>query len=112
MSNTQKTKTTEQDQPHDDKATQETQVAEANGVAPTIQFDGHTYKVLDGQPSPKALTYIARWSVDDENMAMLLAIVEMLGAEQWDAWCKRHSSERILPFWLELNKRVGGDEGN
>ncbi len=110
MSNTQKVKTEEQ---QDAARSQQAQVGEASGASPTIQFEGHVYQLLDGQPSPKALTYIARWQVDDENLAMLLAVVEMLGQDQWDLWCRRHSSEQILPFWLELNRTTGGgDEGN
>lgn len=91
---------------------QQAQIAEANGTARSFDFEGYDYHLLEGQPSPKALTYVARWQVDDENLAMVLAMVEMLGSTQWEAWCRRHSSEQLMPFWLKLNRAAGGDEGN
>jgi hypothetical protein len=100
-----------QNQRPDAKAAQDAQQAEATGTPRTFEFDGHTYELLDGQPSPKALTYVARWQVDDENMAMVLAMRERIG-DQWDLWCERHRSEQMLDFWLQLNKVAGGGEGN
>lgn len=103
-------------QPKQNSATpqdaQEAQVAEAEGKSRSFEFDGHTYELLDGQPSPRALTYVARWQVDDENLALVLGIREMVGELQWEDWCARHRSERMLDFWLQLNKVAGGGEGN
>jgi hypothetical protein len=94
------------------KAAQDAQVAEAEGAPKRAEFDGFTYELREGQPSPRALTYVARWQVDDENMAIVLALREMLGEAQWEAWCARHKSEQLLDFWLLLNKVAGGGEGN
>ena len=94
------------------KDAQEAQQAEAQGKPRSFDFDGHTYDLLDGQPSPRALTYVARWQVDDENLALVLGIREMIGDYQWDLWCDRHKSEQMLDFWLLLNKVAGGGEGN
>ena len=96
----------------DGAAIQSAQDAEANDTPRTVEFDGHTYNVRDNQPSPKAITYIARWEVDDENLAMVLAIVEMVGQGEWARWCDNHASERINDFWLALNRAVTGTAGN
>ncbi len=94
---------------HEDQAAaQAAQVAEANGDPRTIDFHGFTYEVAPEQPSPRALEYVARWSVDDERMAMVLAIKEMIGARQWSEWCERHTTEQLSPFWFELNRVAGG----
>lgn len=98
---------------NDDKKTaQQAQVAEAEGQARSLEFEGFTYELLDGQPSPKALTYVARWQIDDENMALILSLREMLGEGQWDLWCARHDSTVIMDFWVRLNRLAGGGEGN
>lgn len=90
---------------------QQAQVDEATGAGGrSFEFDGYTYTVLDGQPSPKAVTYIARWTVDDENLAMVLAIVEMVGQDQWATWCGRHESSRINDFWQAMNQAAA--QGN
>ncbi len=101
-------KATDNGQGDDDKAAaQAAQQAEATGDPRRFDFDGHTYEILEGQPSPRALTYIARWTVDDENLAMILALREMLGEAQWELWGTRHRSERINDFWFEVNKAAG-----
>lgn len=96
----------------DGATVQAAQQAEATGQPRSFEFDGHTYEILDGQPSPRALTYVARWQVDDENLALVLGIREMVGDAQWDVWCDRHRSEQLLDFWLQLNRVAGGGEGN
>lgn len=85
-------------------AAQAAQQAEAQETPRTVDFDGHTYTILDGQPSPKAITYIARYAVDDEQLAFVPAMVEMIGREQWAAWCERHTSSQMMDFWEALNE--------
>lgn len=121
MSNT-KSKTaqsaTDQEKPEqqppqrDERAAQNAQQAEANGVPVSFEFDGYTYTLREHQPSPRAVTYIARWAVDDEQLAFIPAMVEMLGRDQWDDWCARHRSDQMLDFYGALNRAIGGDEGN
>lgn len=88
-------------------AAQQAQIAEANGDTRRFDFDGHTYTIPDGQPSPRAMEYAARLVVDEEGMAMVLAIREILGRAQWSAWCERHRSEQMTDFWIKLNEAVG-----
>lgn len=96
----------------DKAASQAAQANEALDTPATFTFDGHSYTVPDGQPSPRALTYLARWTVDDENMALVLAMQEMIGPDTWALWCTRHRSEQLMDFWRELNRHVMGAEGN
>jgi hypothetical protein len=112
MSNTKQAKAAEpkadQNGAADEQRTaQEAQVAEANGTDRTFEFDGYTYTLAADQPSPKAMEYVARWSVDDENMAMVLAIKEIIGADQWAAVCDRHKGDQLFDFWRALNKAAG-----
>ncbi len=100
------------EQQTEQRDTQNAQQAEANGVPVSFDFDGFTYTLREHQPSPKAVTYIARWSVDDEQLAFIPAMVEMLGRDQWSAWCERHKSEQMMEFWDALNRAAGGDAGN
>lgn len=109
VSNTQAKKTTADQEPDQAAMAQQAQVDEATGTPRSFEFDGHTYELLDGQPSPKAITYLARWQVDDENLAMVLAVVEMIGQSQWQQWCERHPSTRINDFWMKLNEVAGGN---
>lgn len=109
MSNTQQAKQPTDITPTDKQAQQDAQLAEANGSPVLVTFDGHTYELRDGQPSPRALTYLARWTVDDENLAVVLAIQEMVGETQWELWCTRHTSTQINDFMAEINRVAGGN---
>lgn len=92
---------------------QAAQIDEATGADRTFTYEGDSYRVLDGQPSPKAITYIARWTVNEERLAMVLAIVEMIGQEQWELWCERHGSDKINEFWLAVDAAAAaGAPGN
>lgn len=98
---------TDGDEAQAKKAAQEAQVAEAEADSPTtVEFDGHTYEILEGQPSPKAVTYIARYAVDGENLAFVPAMMEILGREQWADWCDRHKSEQMLEFFGEIDRAL------
>lgn len=95
------------DEAQEKAAAQAAQEAEANGNPRAVEFHGYTYEILEGQPSPKAVTYIARYAVDDENLALVPAMIEMIGREQWADWCDRHKSEHIMEFFIELEKAAG-----
>ena len=112
MSNTQAAKSKAEangapDEAQEKAAAQEAQQAEAEGTKRTVDFHGYTYEILDGQPSPRAVTYIARYAVDDENLAFIPAMVEMVGRDQWEDWCQRHKSADMMEFFIEVEKAAG-----
>lgn len=74
-----------------------------------VEFDGYTYRVLDGQPSPKAMGHIADY-VDEENgVYAVLFVKEMIGKRAWDEWCERHQTIQILDMMTALNEGYAGN---
>jgi hypothetical protein len=111
MSNTKTAKKAAEQQPdaEETRAAQDAQVAEANGTARTFTFDGYEYEILENQPSWKALDYVSQYAVDNNNMAMVPAIKEIIGPDQWHLAAQRHRGDQISDFWVELNKAAGGN---
>lgn len=83
--------------------------AEATSQSVTVTFEGHTYSLLEGQPSPRALTYLAKAVVDEENLAMILYLQEVVGAGAWLDWCRRHKSSDAGAFATEIGKALSGN---
>jgi len=112
MSNTRqaaKPKTEENGQADDKRAQQAAQQAEANGRSTTFEFDGFEYEILDGQPSWIALDYLARWQTDDDNMALVPAVKEIIGEDQFRLAATRHRGDQMVDFFAAMNKVAGGN---
>lgn len=110
MSNTKKAAATAENGAGEDKqAAQDAQVAEANGHAREFEFDGHTYTLQPDQPSWIALDYLARWSTDNDNMALVPAIKEIIGEQQFYEAARRHKGEQLYDFFAAMNKAAGGN---
>lgn len=87
----------------------EAREAEAAGTPVTVEFKGETYTLRDGQPSARAMTYLARWEIDNENLAVILAAREMLGSDEWDRWCDNHSAAELADFLVAVGEANGGN---
>ena len=74
-----------------------------------VEFDGHTYRVRDGQPSPKALGYAADFYDNQNSLHAVLFIKEMIGKSGWDLWCERHESSQIIDMLVALNEAFSGN---
>lgn len=109
MSNTKKATATAKPEPDEGAEAQQAQVAEANGHAREFEFDGHTYTLQPDQPSWIALDYLARWSTDNDNMALVPAIKEIIGEQQFYEAARRHKGEQLFDFFAAMNKAAGGN---
>lgn len=76
-----------------------------------VEFDGHTYTVLNGQPSPKAMGHIADYIDTDNGIYAVLFVKEMIGRSAWDEWCKNHKTAQIHDMLMALNKGYSGNSG-
>ena len=74
-----------------------------------VEFDGHTYRVRDGQPSPKAIGYIGDYIDTDNGVYAALFVKEMIGKDGWDEWCERHTTPQIQEMLLALNRAFSGN---
>ena len=81
----------------------ETASSEAVGAERVVEYGGNTYTLPPEQPSPKALEYLAMWSVEDKNMALVLYIREMLGQAQWDTWAERHTTNELVDLMRAID---------
>ncbi len=86
--------------------TQDSAAAEAADGKRVLVYSGNSYDIESGQPSPKALEYLALWSVDDRHMALVLYVREMLGQPQWDAWGKRHTSAELVDLVRAIDEAL------
>lgn len=74
-----------------------------------VEFEGFTYHVPDGQPSPKALGYAADFYDSENSLHAILFIKEMVGKRQWDQWAERHKSDSIIDMLIALNEAFSGN---
>ena len=112
MSNTKTAKSRENgtvDEPTAEKTAQQAQIDEAAGKPTTVEFEGHTYELLEGQPSPRAMTLIGTWQIDEEPFAAPLACRELIGSEAWNLWCTRHKTTQIQEFLVKVGNAAGGN---
>lgn len=85
--------------------------SESESVDPgfDVEFEGHTYRVLDGQPDAKALGHVADY-LDDQNLLYAIsAIKEMIGKQAWIAWCTRHDKSSIEDMLTAINLAFAGN---
>lgn len=112
MSNTRQaanSKATDNGEPDEKAAAQAAQQAEAEGSAQKVEFHGHVYEVLPDQPSPKAMTHLAQFALEGQGLAIIPAIIEAIGRDQWDQWCERHKTNQMVEFWHAIEDVTGGN---
>lgn len=94
----------------EDKAVQQAaQKAEAGEQPTKFTFGGYDYEIPPDQPSWTALDYVSRFSVDDDNMALIPAVKEMIGPEQWALAASRHRGDQLGEFFQAMNRAAGGN---